>query len=402
MTILRKEKEGKTITENQFNELLLQCSWEVANSEYDRYESTQRETDAIKSLKYSENVSIDPFGESELSNLTYTYWHPSYCRYAYNSNNYEIDVVTDSEWNDRLSGSLKQPNEYYPVVKVIGDKLKFYPLAQEYSSTNLVSNSGYSGTNDWVDSDADDIADGWSLTYSLITATILDSTGEYGFEGRAQGGYFNQAQVPFQYTSSVFRRNKWFYYEFEYYLDDGTETVTLSLWANAVEKVEDIDVTLGKRVKVSGIFYNSFETVLDSTMVIFFLSTGVEADRLVYIDKVFFSELGSDLEATFGYLKEPDDPYFDYYYDANDEIVYLTPNTSYTLQTGETYIDKDDGTERTSGYEITASENKSVELFLPEGERYKVLYCILQKMGVSLNEQDALQYGLIKEQKEES
>jgi hypothetical protein len=46
------------------------------------------------------------------------------------------------------------------------------------------------------------------------------------------------------------------------------------------------------------------------------------------------------------------------------------------------------------------ADNKSTELWLPEGERYKVLYCILQKMGIALNEQDAVQYGMVEAQKE--
>jgi hypothetical protein len=103
----------------------------------------------------------------------------------------------------------------------------------------------------------------------------------------------------------------------------------------------------------------------------------------------------------FLYLKKPADPYYDYYINNNDEIIYLLPGTSHTLTAGEVYYDKDDGTERTSGDTITSGENKSVELFLPEGERPRVLYLMLQTFGISLNDQMAIQYGMSKEQKEE-
>jgi hypothetical protein len=102
------------------------------------------------------------------------------------------------------------------------------------------------------------------------------------------------------------------------------------------------------------------------------------------------------------YLKTPTSPYFDYYHDANDQIIYLPQSTAYTLKTGETYIDKDDGTVRVVGYTISSGENKSVELHFPESDRIDVMYRILQKLGVSLNEQLKLQYGLQGELKEQA
>jgi hypothetical protein len=104
----------------------------------------------------------------------------------------------------------------------------------------------------------------------------------------------------------------------------------------------------------------------------------------------------------FEYLKNPTEPYFDYYFNSDDEIVYLLPSTSYTLKTGETYIDKDDNTERSAGYTITSGENKSVELHFPESDRVDVLYRILQKLGVSLNDELKVQYGLQGEVKEQT
>jgi hypothetical protein len=104
----------------------------------------------------------------------------------------------------------------------------------------------------------------------------------------------------------------------------------------------------------------------------------------------------------FEYLKKPTDPFFDYYYNADDNIVYLVPGTSHVLTAGETYIDKDDGTVRSSGYIITSGENKSVELHFYENDRVDVLYRILQKLGVTLQHEIAVQYGIQGETKEQT
>ena len=97
----------------------------------------------------------------------------------------------------------------------------------------------------------------------------------------------------------------------------------------------------------------------------------------------------------FEYLKKPDEPFFDYYIDADDNIIYLQPGEVYTLKVDEEYRNGTTG----AGTDVTSI---SVELSFPEGERVQVLYMILEKMGVSLNEADALQYGIAREQKEEA
>ena len=111
----------------------------------------------------------------------------------------------------------------------------------------------------------------------------------------------------------------------------------------------------------------------------------------------------TSVNISFSYFKKPSSPYYDYYVNANDEQVYLVPATSHTLLAGEEYLDKDDMlTVRTAGYNITAGINKSVELPFPENERIDVAYNILQKMGMPISKFDVAQYGMIREQKEET
>lgn len=109
----------------------------------------------------------------------------------------------------------------------------------------------------------------------------------------------------------------------------------------------------------------------------------------------------------FEYFQKPNVPFYDYYIDANDNYQYIEPGTVYTLLSGEEYEDKEDGTifntpGDTIGVKPTNdANNMSVALSFPRNERIQIIYMILEKIGIALNEQDAVQYGLAKEQKEE-
>ena len=95
---------------------------------------------------------------------------------------------------------------------------------------------------------------------------------------------------------------------------------------------------------------------------------------------------------TFNYLRKPPEPFYDYYINANDELIYMEPGDSHLLGTGEEYRD---GT--TSGTVNSISE----ELPFPEGNRLDIAYMILQKFGIPVNDDISFQYGIAKEQKEE-
>lgn len=226
-TIIRKEKEGQTISPAQFSELLLMCSWEKANADFSYFEQNQVITDSLRLLETESNITITA-GTGDISSLT-DYWHAINANHAQGTKALTpIDIVTDVEYSEYAFSDLVQPTLEYPVLTISADSL-------------------------------------------LVLPTTITSIG-------------------------------------------------------------------------------------------------------------------------FRYLKKPDNPFFDYYFDVNDNIQYLTPGQMYILQPGEEYRD---GT--TSGTVTSIS----VELSFPEGERVSVLYMILEKLGVALNEQDALQYGLAREQKEE-
>lgn len=227
-TIIRKEKEGQTISPDQFTELLQMCSWEKANADFNLFELNQVIADSLRLLETEQTVTITS-GTGDISSLT-DYWHAINATHTGGTDPITvIDIVSDVEYYAYLTSYLCQPTVDYPVLTISGNSLKVLP--------------------------------------TTITSVALR------------------------------------------------------------------------------------------------------------------------------YLKSPSTPFFDYYYDANDVIQYLTPGQSYTLQAGEEYRD---GT--TSG----GVTSISVELSFPEGERLQVLYMILSKIGIALNEQDAVEYGMAREQKEEA
>lgn len=88
------------------------------------------------------------------------------------------------------------------------------------------------------------------------------------------------------------------------------------------------------------------------------------------------------------YIRKPTEPFFDYYIDANLNVVYMGVSTSHTLGTSEEYRD---GT--TSGSKTSVS----VELEWEDLDKIKILHRILTKFGVSMDEQLVAQYAASKE-----
>lgn len=106
------------------------------------------------------------------------------------------------------------------------------------------------------------------------------------------------------------------------------------------------------------------------------------ADSKIYV-------LPSTIDSiTILYLRTPTTPYFDYYYDANLNIQYLTAGQSYALQAGETYRD---------GTTAGTKSSISVELEWEDLDKIKILHRILTKFGVSMDEQLVAQYATSKE-----
>ena len=92
----------------------------------------------------------------------------------------------------------------------------------------------------------------------------------------------------------------------------------------------------------------------------------------------------------FIYLKNPDEPYFDYYINTDGESVYMPPNTYHTLATGEVYSD---------GVTTTGVvRSKTVEISDNDNIQEMIISRLLEKIGIRLESQGIIQFSQLTKQ----
>lgn len=160
--------------------------------------------------------------------------------------------------------------------------------------------------------------------------------------------------------------------------DGQTQSAKDSLVANYLH-VTAIETTAGKKVDIV-----TEEEWVNRRLDAITLPTADYPIARIAGDSVYILP-ASITTATMYYLKSPTAPFFDYYFDANLNIVGLSVGQSYTLQAGEVYRD---GT--TSG----SKTSTTVELEWEEPEQIKILQRILAKLGVSMDEQLVAQLAM--------
>jgi hypothetical protein len=93
------------------------------------------------------------------------------------------------------------------------------------------------------------------------------------------------------------------------------------------------------------------------------------------------------------YLRKPTTPIFDYYYDAQYTVQYLTEDqTAYTLLTGEV-----GSAGQTAGTAVTSA---SKDLEWNDFDIVNIISLILEKVAISLSAPDIAQYAMSLEQKQ--
>lgn len=120
--------------------------------------------------------------------------------------------------------------------------------------------------------------------------------------------------------------------------------------------------------------------------------TGMPTEQLTTFKVIPYASTEIDVE----YFYIPEQPFYDYYIDVNDNIIYLPEGTVHVWATGE--VDSD-GNTRTAGDPNYVS--KSVELVFSDEDKMQIAYRILVKLGVNVKNSEAAQLGLRQEQKEE-
>jgi hypothetical protein len=115
--------------------------------------------------------------------------------------------------------------------------------------------------------------------------------------------------------------------------------------------------------------------------------------------KDFIEFLPKDLQfIEFKYLNKPETPVYDYYIDSSLNNIYLAPNTSHTLTTGE---------EGSKGQlpavlpAVTIVDSLSVEMTMPEFMHTIVALKMLSLIGINLRDVDLVNYAEIYQKKSE-
>jgi hypothetical protein len=97
------------------------------------------------------------------------------------------------------------------------------------------------------------------------------------------------------------------------------------------------------------------------------------------------------------YYKQPTDPVLDWYIDVNDNIVYLAAAEVHTWVTGET---DSVGTEHTTGETDYTSLTTELE-WSDNSDRITIAYRMLSKMGITIPNNMALEFGVSETMKSE-
>jgi len=182
--IIRKEKEGSSVTPEQLSSLLMWANEEFKLLIYRKYEQDQEETDSIRVIKKSEEISVDSEGLFDLAELSETYWHHSSAFYfiqpLINYDRANIDVVTDKEYAKRMSSSLLLPTAYCPIMVYINDHILFEPLRSvdvQYSYLRLPVTPVYDYVKDSND----------NIIYLQSTWSVVSSGGQYNVKNALNG-----------------------------------------------------------------------------------------------------------------------------------------------------------------------------------------------------------------------
>lgn len=94
------------------------------------------------------------------------------------------------------------------------------------------------------------------------------------------------------------------------------------------------------------------------------------------------------------YYRKPEELFLDWYWDANDQIIYLDEGETYTLKTDERYSD---GT--TSG----TKSSKTIDFeWINDSDRIAIAHRVLMKLGITLPNDLAMQYGASETTKNDS
>jgi len=109
--LLRKEKEGRTLTPKQYNDLLKVVSLEVFQSLWTEYEENQGSTDSM--VRFAIETALTMSGTLSTDFPT-DYYHITGLR----DGDINIDIVTQLEWDSILNDPVLKPTASSPRAKL--------------------------------------------------------------------------------------------------------------------------------------------------------------------------------------------------------------------------------------------------------------------------------------------
>jgi len=119
LTYIRKDTRGKSLTIDEFNELIPVVNYELYNQLYAEWEKDQEITDSLSPFKVIGHSLTVSTNKASIAALTLPYEHligkPRY------STATTIDVVTSFEYSDRYDDALTVPSTTHPVCFVADD-----------------------------------------------------------------------------------------------------------------------------------------------------------------------------------------------------------------------------------------------------------------------------------------
>jgi len=137
--VSNKEQSGKTFSPNQFNTLLPIVSTELFKQKYKHFEDTQEITDDLSAFKVwmgKDGVMPLEIDSNGYALLPTDYFHYSSILYKQVTSNPDcsisiknrpVDILTDAQWDSRLSCPITQPSLKYPIANFQNNFIRFAP-----------------------------------------------------------------------------------------------------------------------------------------------------------------------------------------------------------------------------------------------------------------------------------
>jgi hypothetical protein len=128
--VLNKDRQGNTISSPEYEIMLQATSVEYFRELVRGYELNLINTNSVKRFKSTANIVVT----TGIGDLPADYEYHSASLFTYQVNGdptkwKKIDIVTDEEWDARISSSIKYPTQKNPIGKIVGDKIHILPLS---------------------------------------------------------------------------------------------------------------------------------------------------------------------------------------------------------------------------------------------------------------------------------